>query len=843
VDKETESSRPEDSFDIDWSARPGDSAAEGEPPGEEAHTPADELPVEPPLAWEQGEGADYDESAVLTALLDFHRYGRRQPHAVPDARAARPIPALLHPYRDLAAVRHEYPLCVTGAYDAPVRPLTAIVDEVIAEVTEEGELGERRRRHVLQVEEKIRRLSEESPGARLGDAWKEATDALLEAAPNSEKRELLQQSFAAAQVALPHTKAQLLPCTPETPLRVFLAAATAYWERKCSAWREDLESLVERTRNILLANDIHTADSQSPDHLRASTADEDLDFEAMSDLLKESRLSEPLPEARRKRVQHALDTILKMKPIFDGTSSLFDTKAKLPFDLQPVRNVCAAARDRHQSRMRTMVDFFKALRVAELEVENRYKEEVHDRFFAQFDARHLTEGERSFCPPVVVVLDAEFFAAPDLSGLLDLLASGFPVKVFAELGDLGSGDGTAAQPAKTPAWPARLAGMALALNDVYVSQTPASQPTRLTDVFVGGFEFEGSSLMTVFTGSADTHPSLPVYLSVAAAAESRLFPAFRFDPSRGATLAERMDISDNAHVERAWPSDTFTYQTDGGEERTVELEFTPADSVSQDVRFDDHFWRVDPAKWHQKMTPLGEYLRHDPAEGEVPYLTAVGEDGTVERVVVTAEVIDMVRRVAASWRNLQESGGVDNSFAVALLESERDRLAEEKQREIEEVEKKYTANLERDLGDLTQEIVQRIAANLLSEGAAPATIGAPAPFPAAKPAKPAPQEEAPAAEPEQEAVEEEEEEAVSFDDPYIDTPLCTSCNECTKLNGKMFAYDGNKQAFIADADAGTFRELVTAAEKCPVKIIHPGKPRDPSESGLDDLVKRAESFN
>jgi len=842
VDKETESSRPEDSFDIDWSARPGGSAAEVEPSGEEARAPADDLPVEPPLAWEQGEDADYDESAVLTALLDFHRYGRRQPHAVPDARAARPIPALLHPYRDLAAVRHDYPLCLTGAHDQPVRSLAAILDEVIAEVTEEGELGERRRRHVLQVEEKIRRLSEGSPGMRLGDAWKQATDALLEAAPTGEKRELLQQSFAAAQTALPHTKGQLLPCAAETPLRVFLAAAMAYWEKKCSAWRDDLATLVERTRNIVLANDIHTADRQSPDHLRASTAAEDLDFEAMSDLLKESRLSEPLPEARRKRIQHALDTILKMKPIFDGTSSLFDAKAKLPFDLQPVRNVCAAARDRHQSRMRTMVEFFKALRVAELEVENRYKEAVHDRFFAQFDARHLTNEERSFCPPVVLVLDAEFFSAPDLSGLLDLLASGFPVKVFAELSDLGAGDGATGQPATTPAWPARLAGMALALNDVYVSQMPASLSTRLADVFVAGFEFEGSSLMTVFAGSADTHPSLPVYLSAAGAAESRLFPAFRFDPSRGATLAERMDIADNAHVERAWPSDTFTYQTDGGQERTVELEFTPADFVSQDVRFDDHFWRVDPSKWHRKMTPLGEYLRHDPGEGEVPYLAAVGEDGTVERVVVTTEVVDLVRRVAASWRNLQESGGIGNSFALALLETERHRLAEEKQREVEEVEKKYAANLERDLGDLTQEIVQRIAARLLSDGAtAPATIGAP--LPAAKPAKPAPIEEAPAAEPPQKVVEEEEEEAVSFDDPYIDTPLCTSCNECTKLNGKMFAYDGNKQAFIADADAGTFRDLVTAAEKCPVKIIHPGKPRDPSESGLDDLVKRAEPFN
>ena len=58
----------------------------------------------------------------------------------------------------------------------------------------------------------------------------------------------------------------------------------------------------------------------------------------------------------------------------------------------------------------------------------------------------------------------------------------------------------------------------------------------------------------------------------------------------------------------------------------------------------------------------------------------------------------------------------------------------------------------------------------------------------------------------------------------------------------MFAYDANKQAFIVSPDAGTYRELVEAAESCQVSIIHPGKPRNPKEPGLDELLKRAEAF-
>jgi hypothetical protein len=51
------------------------------------------------------------------------------------------------------------------------------------------------------------------------------------------------------------------------------------------------------------------------------------------------------------------------------------------------------------------------------------------------------------------------------------------------------------------------------------------------------------------------------------------------------------------------------------------------------------------------------------------------------------------------------------------------------------------------------------------------------------------------------------------------------------------------QAEIADPDGGTYREIVEAAESCQVSIIHPGKPRNPDEPNLEDLIARAEPFN
>jgi ferredoxin len=96
---------------------------------------------------------------------------------------------------------------------------------------------------------------------------------------------------------------------------------------------------------------------------------------------------------------------------------------------------------------------------------------------------------------------------------------------------------------------------------------------------------------------------------------------------------------------------------------------------------------------------------------------------------------------------------------------------------------------------------------------------------------------------EQAETKEEEEEPILSNDPYIDTPLCTSCNECIQLNGALFHYNSDKMAYIADPRSGTFKELVEAAEMCPVGIIHPGSPLNTNEANLDELMKRAEKFN
>jgi ferredoxin len=191
---------------------------------------------------------------------------------------------------------------------------------------------------------------------------------------------------------------------------------------------------------------------------------------------------------------------------------------------------------------------------------------------------------------------------------------------------------------------------------------------------------------------------------------------------------------------------------------------------------------------------------------KVPSLFMVDSENKLHLVLVDGKLIREARRCREQWRSLQELGGIRNSHAERLLEKERqaweERLANE-------------ASAARAREALVPEATP-VAAQESAEPASTPVTAAAAPAPAAEAKRP--------------------------DEAHIDTARCTSCNECMKVNDRMFKYDGNKQAYIADLKAGTYADLVTAAENCQVAIIHPGKPWNPNEPGLQELLKRAEAF-
>ncbi len=771
---------------------------------------------------------------VLRALLQFHLHGDRETAS----KNSRVWPALLHPFRDMRSIRHEYPLLIPGPDGrADAQPLTARVDDIVNESGLEGDPRERLRRHAYQFEAA---LKDALAGDSIGDLQELSTRVRDQMLANSKmedaRKTVLNSDLDLIVAALPELT-YVAGCSTEIPSRLYRSVGRQFWNQHCEQFRTELQQLVHRLGGILRADAQHKPEARSADHLRntlGSSGRQDLDFDRMSELLDSTPKAESLPAERYARIAEALDTLRAMLPIYGLSSTL-----QAPFDMEAHPKSVADAVLQVNQREAHMVSFFRAIRIAELELANQYDTAIHDEFFSDFGFTHLSEEERSLCPPVVLNLSQDEVELSDAGELIELLGSEAAIKVVLQLNSLDAGERS-----ESPAWPARLAALAMSLGSAFVFQGTSSNPAGLRKAFTAGAAYQGPALFSVYTNAGGGNSILPTYLDAASALESRALPSFEFNPSNGPDLAQRMSLEGNPRGDRTWVSDIFTFMNESAEESALELTYSHADFLMTDTRWQEDFWVLEHGMIDDAMLPLDEFLglETERRRNRVPYILAVDDKDEIRKVVISYRVLRQVEAVANRWRGLQEAGGIKNSHAESLMAAEQARLEEQLQTRMAELQAETETQLDTNLGDLTREIVGRIAGQLISGASAPAGFAPSAPpaRPAAAPAKvDAPVEDA------VEAAEEAEDddEPISLDEPYIDTPLCTSCDDCTKMSPHIFAYDGDKQAYIKDANAGSFQEMVLAAEKCPVAIIHPGKPKNPNEDNLDEWIARAKPFN
>jgi len=768
-------------------------------------------------------------TAALQALRNFYRTGRTDTPQTPATLRLLPVP--LYAFRDLTRFRGDYPVCLLEGAAAPeVRSLTALMDDLAEGVADDGEAGAEVRHHLLRLEAALRKEVAENGEGRLSVLWDRAAEKVLAGTGRPEKKEALGLHLRKARAALPGD-GPVLTCAPDTPARLLRAAHEALSREQGEALRETTMTLAARLRDVLEVDFSKTDAAHGPDALKASVGRayrDELDFDVLAHLLDDTPKGEPLPAARKARLQEVLDKLQTL------TAALFE-------DEPPVTKTCAGAEERMAEVRQNYIGLLRARHIAWLELENQYREARHDVFFERYGWSDLTPEERTGCPVVVVYLDGATLES-ERCRLEALLDTGLPVKVLVSLGDLIGSAGA------TPDARASL-GLATAVKGGrYVLQTSAASVEPLAAGFASGLHFEGAALFCVYTAADAVMPALHPYLRAAIVLDARALPAFTYDPAAGSDWAARFSLIVNPQPERLWPISEVAYEQSEGASGSLSLPYTYADLLASDHRFDAHFMDVPAARWMEEMMPLADFLEQ-PVEARmdaIPYLWMVNETGTLHRVVVTDTVVRAAQRVASQWRIIQEFGGIDNSYVRRLLAEERTRMAEEARREVEAVKQHYEEAMAQATGTLAREIVENIAAGMLNQ--APAGSGTPPrPMAPVKPAVAAPAEAAappPKADaaPAEEPVVEEEEEALSMDEAYIETPRCTSCNECTVLNPLIFAYNNEKQAYIKDASAGPYRDIVAAAEKCPVRIIHPGKPLNPDESDLEALMKRAEPF-
>lgn len=291
------------------------------------------------------------------------------------------------------------------------------------------------------------------------------------------------------------------------------------------------------------------------------------------------------------------------------------------------------------------------------------------------------------------------------------------------------------------------------------------------------------------------------------AVESRAYPLFRYNPDLGNRPRECFDLEGNPAIDQDWPTYELKY-VENGRQKSMELPMTFADFAATEIRFRKHFRVAPPETWNEKMVPLADFLDlpEDQRDGQVPYIWSVNRERQLMRLLVAPPIIESCEDRRNFWSMLRAISRVG--------EKTLDRT------EIE--------------ADVRREMTGRIASGimqLITGDAGNENSSIPAVHPHA------------VSDGDLSSGNETPTRTGDYMAPWIDTPQCTSCDECVRLNPSIFQYNDQKKAVIKNPQGGPYKDLVKAAERCTAQIIHPGLPKDRSDKDIDKWIARAEKFN
>lgn len=763
--------------------------------------------------------------ATGRALLQFFRTGTLPPDTGLSSGLSGHVPALLFPYLSQPGIRTPWPVVLDiGDGTTHVKTLSSFVDDVSEAVGGTGDEGELRHRFLARVEGAIR-MADHSDDTNLEEAWWAAVDAVRPAI-RSERREAFEECMRAASGHLSGT-ARLIVCTVDAPIELAKALAGDVLQEVARPVVEEAERLLLALRNLLDVEREESHEAVVPERLKVSAGGayaDAFDFDALSHLLDEAPHVATLPAERRERMDsRAAGLAANIEALFGRPDSV----------LKPVS--VRGAREAVSERTERLVALFRDLEAARLEVAHRYRPEIHDGYLDALSPAMLSPEDLGHCPPVFVHADEASLDAAGIGHVLELLSGTVPVKVFLVL------RGAVDDP-EDPSVAAVLPSVVIGNGRACVVQTTLSDFDTLSDGIAEAIRHAGPALVAIHAGIPGS--DLPVYFASAMARDGRAAPSFVYRPGVGRPWADRISVSGNDALDSDWIAGVMPVEDDGiGEE--IPSTFTWLDFAAACPSLSGYYLPVTKPVEDGLLVPGDEYLALDAESraGSVPFVWCASADGLLVRAVPARPLVCAAEQALDRWRRLQELAGIGNSYADRAVEELRGELEAERDAAIASVNAAHAEELDRTISSVAESIVSNIAASLLDLPA-----GAPAPSVRASAPVAAPPVEQSGDDAEVTATEsapepeEEPEESLSLDEAYVETIRCTSCNECTNLNGRIFAYNEEKQAFIKDASAGPYRDLVTAAEKCPVRIIHPGKPLDPGESGLDDLLERAKPF-
>ncbi len=647
-----------------------------------------------------------------------------------------------------------------------------------------------------------------------------------------------------------------LGCSEKTVIHLFTATVEALMQpriRKHLAKLEDLIARLEKHIQLKLVSEIDVSDPAAISRIVSESAGSDLTLASIAGRLEAARGGEPIDQDWLRWITRLLSDLRDLRwKYVEGTHGRGRSRMGMvnstgctsvwgstyPFNPYPFpwtnhlfQDSPSMAMGIFEGHMARMAEGFKAIRKAELELDGKYDSKKHDELFTYFDWHGFTDEEWELCPPVVAVGGDGAMYDIGFQNLSRLMASGKPIKVLVVDTQVYSNTGgqactsgfigqisDMAQYGKT--WkgkpePRKEIGLiGMAHRTTYVLQSTIAFPKHMIEGFIRGLKARRPALFNLYSscqpehGIGDDMSSQQGKIVV----ESRAYPLFRYDPAGGPLPADCFDLEGNPSAELDWPTYTLKYLA-GSREKEMEIPLTFADFAISEARFRKHYRMAPPDTWNDSMVPLAEFLelQADEREGKFPFIWSVDKKRQLSRLLVDRTMVESCEDRRNFWRMLRALAGAGAEPVVSDEVETRVR---------QDVVGKIAAGLVQLVSGGAGSMASVLAGAVKTAASVPAPVAAGA---AAAPAVPAPGGDGMA--------------------PWLDTELCTSCDECTRLNPKIFAYNADKKAYIKNPNGGPYTDLVKAAERCTARVIHPGLPSDKSFKDAPKWIERGQKYN
>lgn len=646
-----------------------------------------------------------------------------------------------------------------------------------------------------------------------------------------------------------------LGCGEKTVIHIFLSTIEALMQPRVKKFIARLDGLIQKLEShmrIKLAETVNFVDVEAMDKAIDELGGDDIMLSNLSAAIDKRGFSLPIDPAWLKHVVQLLKDLKDIKwryitgdsgrgraslGIINSTGCTSVWGSTYPFNPYPFpwsshlfQDSPSVAMGLFEGLMRKMADMFKVVRIAEMELANNYDKDKQAPFFTYFDWEDFSDDEFALCPPVVAMGGDGAFYDIGFQNLSRMMMSGKPIKVFvvdtqvySNTGGQACTSGFMGQISDMAQFGKQMKGkseirkemslIALAHRSTFVLQSSQASTSHMIEGFIDGLASRRPALFNIYTacppehGVADDLSDKQAKLSL----ESRAYPFFRYNPDRGNTIQDCIDIEGNPCIDQDWPTYELKYKKPGeGTYERQEVAFTFADFAYSEARFRKHFSVVKAGSDEKEPLLLADFLRlseNDRAD-KMPFIWAINALEERMKIGVSETLVAASMDRLNFWNLLKDLAGKGkHQVDVAGIQKQ----------------------VRRDTVDLIiKDILQGAGAKVgaanrinLEPGKTSAHI-----LPSVN---------------DQSGVN-----AVGNADylaPWIDSDECTTCDECIKINSQIFGYNEQKKAVILDENAGTYSDLVRAAEKCSAEIIHPGLPKNLNEPGIEKMIKRGDKFN